>query len=182
MTRNELIQRFLTFGEIKIEPSDHFFLNQFDDFKKVITENVDEVLYYGDVGNDYSTSWGIYTCDGLIRCKMTHPISNDDIKKKIMEITKNEKWQPGNLGRSGIFNFGKYINQDIKSILKQDPDYIYWCLCNVNVKSVITNASSIEQFEENLNFAQICLDNDENIDLENIFNNSPVNQYTGLKF
>ena len=59
---------------------------------------------------------------------------------------------------------------------------IFWCLSNVNVKSVITNASTIKQFEENLNFNQISLEKEEMIELENIFNNYPVNPYTGLKF
>ena len=59
---------------------------------------------------------------------------------------------------------------------------IFWCLTNKNIKSVITNASSIEQFEDNLKFLQIRLDNNEIIELEQIFNNLPVNPYTGLKF
>ena len=59
---------------------------------------------------------------------------------------------------------------------------IFWCFNNKNIKSVITNASSIEQFEDSLKFLQISLEKEELIELENIFNNYPVNQYTGFKF
>ena len=59
---------------------------------------------------------------------------------------------------------------------------IFWCFNNKNIKSVITNASSIEQFEDNLKFLQISLEKEELIELENIFNNYPVNPYTGFKF
>lgn len=59
---------------------------------------------------------------------------------------------------------------------------LFWCLKNKNIKSVITNASSLEQFDDNLKFHQINLVEDELIELEKIFNNQPVNPYTGLKF
>ena len=114
---------------------------------------------------------------GILTGKYQHGIprnsraSDVNLQKSMWDLTPEKIIQSANFKE---FALSKGLNPSSLAI--------YWCLCNINVKSVITNASSIEQFEENLNFAQICLDKDEKIELENIFNNSPVNQYTGLKF
>jgi aryl-alcohol dehydrogenase-like predicted oxidoreductase len=59
---------------------------------------------------------------------------------------------------------------------------INWCLFNENIKSVITSASSIEQLNQILAFEQFELTEEIKKEIEFIFDNHPVNQYTGIKY
>ena len=59
---------------------------------------------------------------------------------------------------------------------------LQWCFNNTNIKSVLTQASTLQQFEDSLHCFQIKLEQEDFIELEKIFINLPVNPYTGLKF
>jgi len=142
-------------------------------FNRSIELEINEALTKLDVG-----VFGYYPlAQGILTGKYTNGIpsnsrASDLALKKSMWDFNSEK-----IKKSTIFkDFAESRGLTAASLA------IYWCFNNKNIKSVITNASSIEQFEDNLKFLQINLEKDELIELEKMFNNLPVNQYTGLKF
>jgi aryl-alcohol dehydrogenase-like predicted oxidoreductase len=57
-----------------------------------------------------------------------------------------------------------------------------WCLSNSNVKSLITSASNFNQLNEIISFENFLFTNEIKFEIEKIFDNAPVNQYTGIKY
>ena len=57
-----------------------------------------------------------------------------------------------------------------------------WCLRNQNVASVITNFRDFKQLNTNINAMNSTYNSEINSNLEQLFKNEPVDQYTGLKF
>ena len=57
-----------------------------------------------------------------------------------------------------------------------------WCMQNPSVCSTLSNVNSMKQLKENLEFINIDPDPKLILEIEAIFNNAPVNQYTGLKY
>ena len=57
-----------------------------------------------------------------------------------------------------------------------------WCLRNSNVVSLITNVRDIKQLYQNIKFTKSSLSMEILTNLDHIFNNSPVNQYTNIKY
>lgn len=134
MNRQELIGRYLCPSEIKIDENDYEFLSLFEEFKYILDTN--EELYYGDLGNDYTTKWAIYTKkeEGYVSIRNTKSqiLWNHIIKNKINElypepkiIKKNSKVIDGKL------TFGKYKDKDIKWVIENDKSYYDWCKINI---------------------------------------------------
>jgi len=57
-----------------------------------------------------------------------------------------------------------------------------WCLNNNNITSVLTTASNFNQFEEILKSQDVFLDDSKVIVLNKLFDNEPINRFTGVKY
>ncbi len=114
---------------------------------------------------------------GVLTGKYTQGVPSDS-RASVIELKKS-MWDftPEKILQSSLFSdFAKRKRVSPASLALQ------WCLNNTNIKSVITQASTLQQFEDSLHCFQIKLEQEDFIELEKIFNNHPVNPYTGLKF
>ena len=75
-----------------------------------------------------------------------------------------------------LYDFCEKENLDVVSV-----SYL-WCLRNSNVVSLITNVRDLKQLYQNIKFAKSSLDIEICANLDRIFNNCPINQYTNIKY
>jgi aryl-alcohol dehydrogenase-like predicted oxidoreductase len=57
-----------------------------------------------------------------------------------------------------------------------------WCLRNQNLASLITNVCNFNQLNSNIEYNNAPFNPEISFKLDQLFNNLPVDQYTGLKF
>jgi hypothetical protein len=134
--REKLIERFLRKSDYKIEKEDYDFLSTLDEFKTILDSQNEFDIYYGDVGNDYSTLWGLYKIDSEYnnRLLLSDKVESYKIKSKILEIHPYTDQEISNIEKekkSKKITFGKYKGKSIDWIRQNDDKYIDWCLDNI---------------------------------------------------
>ncbi len=96
-----------------------------------------------------------------------------------IETFKNQMWDFNNYKlekSSKLKSLAKELNTNSISLA------LNWCLSNSNVKSLITSASNINQLMEIIEFENFKFTEEIKLEIEKIFDNDPINQYTGIKY
>ena len=119
-----------------------------------------------------------------------YPLAQGVLTGKYIESTPEFSRASNGLNKSTMWDLKPENIEKVKLFISLAKDWevlpsalaLKWCLNNQNVKSVLSNVSSTRQLDDNLSYFNFKITDEQIVILNKLFNNTPVNIYTGVKY
>ena len=144
--REYYIREYLHRGQFKLEEEHKDFLNKFSGYRKILNDEryKNEELWFMDTGRHTSVEWSIcvpseYGSSVLstyphivVENKIyeLYPLTEIEIEKELNGRKKKMKFYVSDRTKDK-FKFGKYKGYKVIDIIKEDINYINWCVGNI---------------------------------------------------